>query len=533
MLAKPFTAAVRWRRYPNMSVKFESPRPMSLVEAQDRMHSGQSRSRGELGKKLSITFTALAAVMGLMCAAALWSTSRLGGALNRSAHQTVPSQQALGALLASVKDMKASAYAAQVAIVIGYMEKGSKLEGSCTACHDAAMIEKHNKAFAAHGRDARQQLATLRSLASDKQFQNIQTIETALATWDGLESDYTRKASAGEFDAAHEVLANGIDPLLVKLGSTAAALSMGGDQELAESAASGESIVKVARWLALALCLLSAPVALFGVRTLLISTANLRQCGGNLTQVIRQLMDSASQMASSSQSLAAGVEQQGACLKDTARRGLAVREQAAANAASAKEAAERVELAAASTAEASAVLAEMAVAMQAIDTTSQKVAGILKVMDEIASQTNLLALNASVEAARAGHAGLGLAVVAEEVRSLAQRSATAARETAELVNASRSKSADGRRLSDKVRQVVEVISAQTAEIQDRVRLVTASSQQQARDMESVKSSIEELERLAAQNEQIAQTTAAGAAEVARGGQGLGAVVEQVERMAGV
>lgn len=457
----------------------------------------------------------------------------MGAALDKSARQTAPSQQALGALLAAVKDMKASGYAAQMAIVIGYMEKGSRLEGSCTACHDAAMLDKHNTAFANRAREARQHLAALQALSSDRQQSHIRTIESALVAWDGLESDYTRKAAAGDFDSAHEVLTGGIDPLLRKLEETAAELNKEGDRELAASAAAGESMVKTARWLVLALCLLSAPVALLGIRTVFSSTANLRDCGGSLAQVARHLMESATRMASSSQSLAAGVEQESACLKETARRGMAVREQAAANAAHAKEAESKVAQAAASTSEASSVLAEMSAAMQAIDTTSQKVAGILKVMDEIASQTNLLALNASVEAARAGHAGLGFAVVAEEVRSLARRSADAARETASLVEASRARSAEGWRLAEKVRHAVEEIAAQSSVIQDRVRQVTASSQEQARDLDAVRASIQELERLAALNEDIARTSAAGAEELARGGEGLEEVVSRVEKMAGV
>lgn len=494
--------------------------------------------RGELGRRLAAAFAALAITMGLMCAAALWSTSRLGEALGHSARQTAPAQQTLGALLASVKEMKASAHAAQMTIVINHMEKGSRLEGACTACHGAGLLEKQQSAFARGAAEAREKLAQLRSMSSQGRLsghagqRHIDDLEGAITKWQAMEADYTRKAAAGDFDGAHGILMERIDPLVKKIGETTASLSQAGEDELFQSALHGEALVKSARWLTAALCLLSTLAGILGMRTVLKTAANLRDCGSHLSAVVRRLTESAAQMASSSESLAAGVEQEGACLRETARRGEEVRQQAALNAEGAREAESGMEIATRSTVEASAVLAEMGEAMESIDSNSKKVAGILKVMDEIAFQTNLLALNASVEAARAGQAGLGFAVVAEEVRALAQRSANAARETADLVEAARARSSDGRRLSDKAREAVEAIAAQSQGIQDVVRRVNSSSQEQARSLESVKRAIDELERLAAQNEGIARSSAASAEQVALGGRELSEVASRVQRMAG-
>src|SRR4029079_11762505 len=88
--------------------------------------------------------------------------------------------------------------------------------------------------------------------------------------------------------------------------------------------------------------------------------------------------------------------------------------------------------------------------MKEIDASSNKIARIIKVIDEIAFQTNILALNAAVEAARAGEAGLGFAVVADEVRNLAQRCAQAARDTAGLIEESIATSRDGNERLDRM-----------------------------------------------------------------------------------
>src|SRR5205807_6422336 len=108
--------------------------------------------------------------------------------------------------------------------------------------------------------------------------------------------------------------------------------------------------------------------------------------------------------------------------------------------------------------EANRTLQEMIASMHAIAGASEKIARIIKIIDEIAFQTNILALNAAVEAARAGEAGMGFAVVADEVRNLAGRCAQAAKDTSDLIAESIAKSTDGKSKLDQVAAAVRSIT---------------------------------------------------------------------------
>src|SRR5207344_3611002 len=126
-------------------------------------------------------------------------------------------------------------------------------------------------------------------------------------------------------------------------------------------------------------------------------------------------------------------------------------------------------------AEANATLADMMTSMQEIGASSGKISKIIKVIDEIAFQTNILALNAAVEAARAGEAGMGFAVVANEVRNLAQRSAQAARDTALLIEEMVAKADDGRAKVDQMAGAIRVITDDATKVKTLVDEVNQES----------------------------------------------------------
>src|SRR5262249_23611979 len=148
--------------------------------------------------------------------------------------------------------------------------------------------------------------------------------------------------------------------------------------------------------------------------------------------------------------------------------------------------------------------------MQEIDASSNKIARIIKVIDEIAFQTNILALNAAVEAARAGEAGLGFAVVADEVRNLAQRCAQAARDTTGLIEESIRTSHDGNARLDQMAAAVRAMMENLLRIKRLVDEVNLGNKEQARGMEQIAHAV-------IQMEQVTQQTAAGAEQSAAAG----------------
>ncbi|UPT62403.1 MAG: methyl-accepting chemotaxis protein [Hyphomonadaceae bacterium JAD_PAG50586_4] len=147
-------------------------------------------------------------------------------------------------------------------------------------------------------------------------------------------------------------------------------------------------------------------------------------------------------------------------------------------------------------------------AMQAIEQSSQQIAQIIGVIDEIAFQTNLLALNAGVEAARAGDAGRGFAVVASEVRALAQRSAEAAREIKGLISKSTDQVESGAKLVGETGDSLQRIIGRVAEINELVREIASSAEEQAVGLSQVNTAVNQMDQGTQQNAAMVEESTA-------------------------
>jgi methyl-accepting chemotaxis protein len=157
-----------------------------------------------------------------------------------------------------------------------------------------------------------------------------------------------------------------------------------------------------------------------------------------------------------------------------------------------------------------AVVAQVVSTMGEINTSSRRIADIIGTIDGIAFQTNILALNAAVEAARAGEQGRGFAVVASEVRSLAQRSAEAAREIKGLIGTSVDKVESGTRLVSDAGATMQDIVQSVRRVADVISGITASAAEQSAGIASVNQAIVKLDQMTQQNAALVEQSAAAA-----------------------
>jgi hypothetical protein len=237
------------------------------------------------------------------------------------------------------------------------------------------------------------------------------------------------------------------------------------------------------------------------------------QTTDTLSQGSLQVAAASSQVSASSQSLAQGSSQQAASLEEISSSIEELTSMTRRNADNSKAGTTAANGARRAAEDGAEEMDRMREAMDAIQGSSQEISKIIKTIDEIAFQTNILALNAAVEAARAGEAGAGFAVVAEEVRALAQRSAVAAQETADKIADATERSSQGVEISVRVAEGLKTIVEKTREVDKLVAEVADASREQSEGLDQINTAIGDMDRITQSSAANAEETASAAEEL--------------------
>ncbi len=240
---------------------------------------------------------------------------------------------------------------------------------------------------------------------------------------------------------------------------------------------------------------------------------NLRSLVDDVAEQVQGVGGTSGQISEGNDALSARTEQTSANLEETAASMEQITANVRANADTARQAAELAGLASAAAGQGGQVVGEVVTTMSTISSSSRQIADIIGVIDGIAFQTNILALNAAVEAARAGDQGRGFAVVASEVRSLAKRSADAAREIKSLIHDSVQKVQDGATLVDTAGRTMESIVAQVREVTALIHDISQATSEQAAGVAQVSEAVSQLEQMTQQNASLVERAADSAADL--------------------
>jgi methyl-accepting chemotaxis protein len=235
---------------------------------------------------------------------------------------------------------------------------------------------------------------------------------------------------------------------------------------------------------------------------------------GTIRQSAESVGSASKQIASGNSELSSRIEQQAATLEETASSMEELTTTVKQNAENAGQANQLAIGASDVASKGGEAMGHVIATMGGISEASRKIADIIAVIDGIAFQTNILALNAAVEAARAGEQGRGFAVVASEVRSLAQRSASAAKEIKELIQNSVERVDGGRKLVESAGKTIEEIVTSVGRVTDIMSEIATASQQQLHGIQQASNAVTLMDRVTQQNAAIVQESAMAAENTA-------------------
>lgn len=450
------------------------------------------RSETKIGTKLLCGFGLLLALGAAVSIGSWWQNAGLENQLKAVISGAARVQYLAGELNTGAARMGT----AERAIVLG------------SILQQADRVEAAKRSFAEAATRADSVTHELESLLHDQdERRGLFAIKGQLQSVRGAHDEMVGYLDRQQFDAVQRAFDERVFPRVEAISRQAQELVAQQGERLSATAREAESRAAIGRWTTIILTVLSLIAGVGVLWVVRDSTRTISRLVVRMAGSATQVASAASQVASASQALAQGATEQAASLEETSASGQEITSIARQNTDNTGSMSKLMNETDRMVVRANDTLHEMIASMRDINASSEKIAKIIRVIDEIAFQTNILALNAAVEAARAGEAGLGFAVVADEVRGLAQRSAQAAKDTALLIEESISRCNDGNTKLDHVAASIGAITEASKKVKILADEVSAGSQEQARGLDHIANAI-------AQMEQVTQKSAAGAEQSA-------------------
>jgi methyl-accepting chemotaxis protein/methyl-accepting chemotaxis protein-1 (serine sensor receptor) len=471
-----------------------------------------------LSRKLLGSFGVMLALVTLLGGAALLVTRDLSAHLVEAANETGRTQYLAGEVVANTW-------------AIAAVERAIVLSAILT---DKSKVQEDQQRFAAPAQRLQKALQELARLSEGTAISGtVRTLQQQAIAVMASHDEVQQALKTEQLDLALSIFGQKALPRLEEIAAQTSALVDQQAQELAGASESATRKQNRAQVFIFGLVALALGVGALVMWVVIQAGAALKQLSARMAESAEHVAATASQVSSASQSLAQGASEQAASLEETSASTEEIASITRKNADHAVAVVGLMQQSQQGATEVSETLDLMVASMKEIDASSNKIASIIKVIDEIAFQTNILALNAAVEAARAGDAGLGFAVVADEVRNLAHRCAQAAKDTAGLIEESIARSRDGNSRLDRMATSVRGLLQGSAQVKTLVDEVSHGSQEQARGMEQISRAVAQMEKVTQRNAANAEQSAGSGSELTGHAARLRELVHDMRQMVGV
>ncbi|MBC8164546.1 MAG: MCP four helix bundle domain-containing protein [Bryobacteraceae bacterium] len=442
-----------------------------------------------IGKKLLASFGSIIALVVILGVVSLQINTTLRGELDRAVKITARRQLLAGKLSTAAEGMVAIDRGITFSLVLQQMDKAQAFRKDYE--QEAGNVRRYLDEMANSGdAESRNELKELQAFYS--------TVESA-------QNEFLHLLSGQQMDVALVTFDEKVAPRIKQLSEKARSLVDQEEKRLMQTAAASEAKSGHSLWLMILMFAAGLPVTGWVFLTVRGITSTLRGLTGEISLCATEVAGASQQIADSSHSMSDNATRQAGSLEETSASSQEMSSITQKNADSSKNAAVVMAEVDARVKDANVTMEQMVASMKEIRGSSEKIAKIIKVIDEISFQTNILALNAAVEAARAGEAGLGFAVVADEVRRLAQRCAQAASDTAVLIEESITTSGEGSNKLESMASSMSSITESATRVKQLVDDLQVSSREQALGIDQISSALTDLEA-------VTQRSAASAEE---------------------